>query len=789
MGRRNGDAGKMGGEVSSARKGGPGAPGSLPGPAEILDQVDVGILLLDRERRFAYVNARAAELLGRRREDLVGQSLQDVIPPEARAPLKEELDRSARENLPSGFDFLYPGRIPRWLNFRSTPAGPGLVLVIQDVTSRKKAEEKLKESESRYHSLFENNHAVMLLIRPSTGRIVDANRAAEKFYGYTRQQLVSMSITDINILDHDQVMQELRKAESREQGVFFFRHRLSSGEVRDVAVYTGPIQVSGEPLLYSIVHDITEQQQAREKVRRLNEELELKVRERTGELTRAIDRLERQRGILKTIIDNVPVMLAFYDEAGKVALINRELEKVSGWSGEEIPGINLISAIFPDPGYRRRVLRLLEETSPAWNELEMTTRSGETVHASWSMIRIPGGSRVGIGIDQSERRKMELDTMRLVTAVEQSGEGIVIFSPDWVVEYANPAYESMSGYSREELIGRKITSLTDYLGESGFEEIIEHVTTHRREWKGRQKRVRKTTGEDFLISVTVTPVLSREGVITNFIEIVRDITMELRLQDQLFQSQKLEAVGTLAGGIAHDLKNVLGPIVIDAELALMDVPEGHPAHGLLREIMQAARMGKDLVQQIVTFSRREPPEKKPVAIEQVLSEALEFLASGLAPNIEVRKLIHAKGAVVMADPTRIKQVMINLGINAGHAMRKNSGVLEIELRRENLSRDEAYDLSPDLEAGPYVRIVVRDTGEGMDKKTLERIFEPFFTTKKKGEGSGLGLSVVHGIVREHGGAVTVWSRPGRGSVFSVLLPAMEENEEAAGRNPSGGMPR
>ena len=180
----------------------------------------------------------------------------------------------------------------------------------------------------------------------------------------------------------------------------------------------------------------------------------------------------------------------------------------------------------------------------------------------------------------------------------------------------------------------------------------------------------KTTGEDFLISV-VTPVLSREGVITNFIEIVRDITMELRLQDQLFQSQKLEAVGTLAGGIAHDLKNVLGPIVIDAELALMDVPEGHPAHGLLREIMQAARMGKDLVQQIVTFSRREPPEKKPVAIEQVLSEALEFLASGLAPNIEVRKLIHAKGAVVMADPTRIKQVMINLGINAGHAMRKN----------------------------------------------------------------------------------------------------------------------
>ena len=508
MGRRNGDAGKMGGEVSSARKGGPGAPGSLPGPAEILDQVDVGILLLDRERRFAYVNARAAELLGRRREDLVGQSLQDVIPPEARAPLKEELDRSARENLPSGFDFLYPGRIPRWLNFRSTPAGPGLVLVIQDVTSRKKAEEKLKESESRYHSLFENNHAVMLLIRPSTGRIVDANRAAEKFYGYTRQQLVSMSITDINILDHDQVMQELRKAESREQGVFFFRHRLSSGEVRDVAVYTGPIQVSGEPLLYSIVHDITEQQQAREKVRRLNEELELKVRERTGELTRAIDRLERQRGILKTIIDNVPVMLAFYDEAGKVALINRELEKVSGWSGEEIPGINLISAIFPDPGYRRRVLRLLEETSPAWNELEMTTRSGETVHASWSMIRIPGGSRVGI--DRSERAQED------GAGHDAAGHGRRAvgrrhrdIQPRLGGGVRKPSYESMSGYSREELIGRKITS-NRLPGESGFEEIIEHVTTHRRSGRAG-RRVRKTTGEDFLISVTVTRCSARKA--------------------------------------------------------------------------------------------------------------------------------------------------------------------------------------------------------------------------------------------------------------------------------------
>ena len=785
MGKKNGNAGENSRDGLSARVDREREPTPIPSPGEILEYVDVGVVQLDRNHCLTYVNTRAAELLERSREELVGQGLPDVIPGETLPVLRDELDHSLTGNVPVSFEIFYAGGTPRWLNFRSTPSGWGLTLVVQDVTSRRQAEEVLKESEDRYHSLFENNHAVMLLIRPGTGRIMDANPAAEAFYGYTREQLSSMSITDINTLESDQVQQEMEKAWSQEQRVFLFRHRLSSGELRDVAAYSGPIRVSGETLLYSIVHDITGLKEAQEKVRRLNEELELKVRERTGELTRAVDRLQSQREVLQAIIDNIPVMLAFYDEAGKVALINRALEEVSGWSGEEMQGRDIVSAIFPDPDYRRQVLRLMEEGSLSWNDFEMTTRSGGTLHASWSMVRTPDGSRIGIGIDLSERRKMELDTRQLVTAVEQSGEGIVIFSPDWVVEYANPAYEAMSGYTREELIGRKITSLTDYLRESGFEEVIEHVTTRREEWKGRQKRVRKTTGEDFSISVTVTPVFSREGAITNFIEIVRDITGELRLQDQLFQSQKLEAVGRLAGGIAHDLKSVLSPIVMDAELALMDVPEGHPAHGPLREIMQAARMGTDLVRQIVTFSRQEPPEKRPVVIEQVLREALDFLMSVLPSTIEVRHRLAGQGSMVMADPTRVKQVLINLGINAGHAMREKGGVLEVELRRESLSAGEAFSFSPDIGAGRYVRIVVRDNGEGMDRRIMERIFEPFFTTRKHDEGSGMGLPVVHGIVKEHGGAVTVWSRPGRGSVFSVLLPAMEESEKAGGGNPSG----
>jgi signal transduction histidine kinase len=291
-------------------------------------------------------------------------------------------------------------------------------------------------------------------------------------------------------------------------------------------------------------------------------------------------------------------------------------------------------------------------------------------------------------------------------------------------------------------------------------------------WNSRQRRQKKS-GEIVEMDLTVSPVHDDKGRIVNFVSVVRDVTRETALNQQIAQSQKLEAIGTLAGGIAHDLKNIFTPIVLNTEIALMDIDTDHPAYPLLEEIQEAARLGSDLTKQIVTFSRRSLKEKAPLPITPIIEESLSFLRSTLPSTITIHSRLRAGRAHVLADPTQIKQVMINLGNNAGHAMREQGGELYIELTREILGAKTASEISPDLSPGHYVRIVVRDTGEGMDEKTMQRIFDPFFTTKAKSEGTGMGLSVVHGIVRDHRGAITVRSTPGKGSSFTVFLPRLK----------------
>jgi signal transduction histidine kinase len=262
------------------------------------------------------------------------------------------------------------------------------------------------------------------------------------------------------------------------------------------------------------------------------------------------------------------------------------------------------------------------------------------------------------------------------------------------------------------------------------------------------------------------------------VAIIRDITQEVALQQQLIHAQKMEALGTLAGGIAHDLKNIFTPILLDIEILMQDMGVQDPCYPILDEIHKATRLGVDLVSQILTFSRNAPHEKEPVDLYPVIRQFLSFLRSTMPPMIDINHQLHAKGAVIMADATQIQQVLINLAGNARHAMRKKGGVLTVGFATAALDEKAASEISPGLPPGEYVEIVIKDTGEGMNRGTLQRIFDPFFTTKRPGEGSGMGLSVVHGIVKDHGGAISVWSKPGKGSTFRVLLPRIGGNSPA-----------
>ncbi|NTV43132.1 MAG: PAS domain S-box protein, partial [Syntrophobacteraceae bacterium] len=253
---------------------------------------------------------------------------------------------------------------------------------------------------------------------------------------------------------------------------------------------------------------------------------------------------------------------------------------------------------------------------------------------------------------------------------------------------------------------------------------------------------------------------------------LRDITERKRMEAELIQAQKMEAIGTLAGGIAHDFNNILTAILGYTELARQDIPEEHPARQSLAHVLKASERAKKLVAQILTFSRQGQQERKAFHLTPMLEETLGFIKAILPATIELNCTIPSDPIMVYGDPTQINQVVMNLLTNSIHAMRKEGGVLEVELSAERFPSSPAPGDS-DTGTGTHVVLSIKDTGHGMDADTMTRIFDPFYTTKSQGEGTGMGLSVALGIVKNHGGTISVTSEPGKGSTFEVLLPRLE----------------
>ena len=283
-------------------------------------------------------------------------------------------------------------------------------------------------------------------------------------------------------------------------------------------------------------------------------------------------------------------------------------------------------------------------------------------------------------------------------------------------------------------------------------------------------------GEKRVVRCEGEPVLNARGEVVRLVGMVQDVTARVqeeqvrqRLEAQLRQAHKLEAIGTLAGGIAHDFNNILASIVMNAELCRMDLPAEHPAQEPLSAIFKASRRAKNLVAQILTFSRQREQERRQLHLQKIVPEALKLLRATLPATVEIRTELAADCPTVLADATQVHQIVMNLGTNAAHAMREQGGVLTVGLQAVTVEARLAMENS-DLVPGPYLCLSVSDTGHGMSAATLEHIFEPFFTTKPLGEGTGLGLAVVHGIIKAHNGAVIVQSTPGQGTIFRLYFP-------------------
>lgn len=292
--------------------------------------------------------------------------------------------------------------------------------------------------------------------------------------------------------------------------------------------------------------------------------------------------------------------------------------------------------------------------------------------------------------------------------------------------------------------------------------------------KEKHQSIIKHENLNKFFQVSSAPILDQNNEIQYIVTIAHDVTEKKKLEKELHQAQKMEAVGTLAGGIAHDFNNILAAILGYAEIIQPGIPENSDEKKYLNRMIAAGNRATELVKQILTFSRANSQKRKPLRIDLIVKEAMTMLRSSLPATIDIQTDIEANSGLVLADPTTIHQVVVNLCTNASHAIGKEKGKLEVRLSQIEIGSEQLIGKT-DVEAGLFIDLSVKDSGEGMDEETMERIFEPYFTTKKQGEGSGLGLAVTHGIVEKCNGFITVESTPGDGSTFHVFLPCVTEN--------------
>jgi PAS domain S-box-containing protein len=402
-------------------------------------------------------------------------------------------------------------------------------------------------------------------------------------------------------------------------------------------------------------------------------------------------------------------------------------------------------------------------------EWQMRRKDGSVFTGEVSAKLLPDGRIQGILRDVTHRREREdalrQSERRFRALTAATFEGIAITERGLIVEI-NDQMARLLGYERRELLGFEVAQLV--APES--RDAVAQAMRSGRETPYRHLAVRK---DGSILEVEAQAKLAEWEGRPVRVTAIRDITEQLRLEERLNRVQKLEALGRLAGGIAHDFNNILVAIFSYTDLTDLDAEEPAQVRAHMEGLRAAAHRARDLVHQILTFSRQKGEERTHTAVQPIVQEALKFLHSTLPASIEVKAEISAEAPAIFGAPVQLHQVIMNLCVNAAHAMQK-SGVLSVRLAPVTTSAQllkRVPDLNPDL---CYVQLTVRDTGKGMDQATLSRIFEPFFTTNPSGEGSGLGLAVVHGIVRSHDGAIAVDSVPGLGTTFDVYLPVAEQ---------------
>jgi PAS domain S-box-containing protein len=695
--------------------------------------------------------------------------------------------------------------------------------VFLDEERRRSAEETLRISEEHYRNLFDGNCAAMMIVDPNSGAIVNANAAACIFYGWPHDELVAKHITDINTLSAPQVQAEMARAKASQRNRFFFRHRIADGSTRDVEVFSGPIRLEGQDRLFSIIHDISERRRAEEA-----------LAERERQLATLMDNLP---GMAYRCLNDRDWSMLFVSD-GAYALTGYRPEEL-----QHNARVSYISLIHPDDREYvwAEVQRSINASRPFILEYRLIDAAGRERWV-WEQGRgtlSPAGEQMveGFVCDMTERKVAEerVDHLNLVLRAIRDVNQLIVRERDSeaLIREACRLITIHRSYTSALIIltdtkggpaswaqaglGEDFAALVTSL-ESGVLPIccrmavsaeIPFLLTGRHRicsacpvWtshpQGDTLCIQLKHGDAVYgyLAVTLAHELGadeeEQGL---FCEMAADLAYALNafenraartraeqdrehMQQQLLQSQKMEAVGQLAGGVAHDFNNILQAVMGYAQILIDTASTTKQPCEELEEIYKGAERAAALTRQLLAFSRRQVIRPTPLDLNQLMENLLNMLARIIGEHIRLEWLPGNHLGSVQGDAGMLEQVLMNLCLNARDAM-EDGGVLTIET--QNVRIDSEYcNAHAWARPGRYVLLSVTDTGCGMDSKTLARIFEPFFTTKAEGKGTGLGLAMVYGIVKQHEGMIGAYSEVGKGTTLKIYLPACEQHAETLG---------
>jgi PAS domain S-box-containing protein len=730
---------------------------------ELVEHANSIILHWTRDGQITFLNEFGQRFFGYAEAEILGRHVVGTIVPETEStgrdlrPLMDQicLDpltfvHNINENIRRNGERVWIA----WTNkvdFDDQGRVVGILSIGDDITVRRRAEEALQNSEKRYRRLFESAKDGILILDGNTGKVVDVNPFLMGLLGYSHHALCNKHIWEVGLFKDIAASKDAFKILQENEYIRYEDLPLetSDGELIHVEFVSNAYPVDHTKVIQCNIRDITERKQAEKK-------------------------LHDQNRFLQILIDAIPISVFYKGIDGIYAGCNKAFAQFLGLSKEEIIGKGVYEMFPKDIAdiYYQKDVALFHEAGIQQYEAKMNHADG-TIHdvlftkATYEDEDAEVTGLIGAMLDITERKRSEAERERLMAAIEQAGEVIVITDPAGTIQYVNPAFETATGYTIEEAVGQTPRILKSGKHNGAFYRKLWETISSGRTWEGRMVNKRKD-GSLYTEVATISPVRDAAGRIVNYVAVKRDITEHLQLADQFQQAQKMESVGRLAGGVAHDFNNMLGIIIGYAEMALSDAGRGTTLHSNLTEIRKAAQRSADLTRQLLTFARKQTIDPKELNLNSTVEGMLNMLRRLIGEDIDLAWLPGPDLWPVKMDPAQVDQILANLCVNARDAI---ADVGKVTIETQNVSLDEAYCAAhAGFAPGEFVMLTVSDDGCGMDEETQRRLFEPFFTTKQVGKGTGLGLATVYGIVKQNDGFINVYSEPGQGTTFRIYLP-------------------